>query len=253
MLINIEGQCHVGRVREENQDAIAWSDNIGSPLRYMILADGMGGYSGGSIASQLAIDTIENAISHISDALQVREEPSLEFLKKQSEQLLLAANQAVWNAKQGNQELQNMGTTLVLALFFENYVIIGHVGDSRAYLYRDNHFTQLTDDHSVSQELMDSGKFSPDDLKDMTIQDALTRAIGTEERVSVDLQTMTLNDQDIILLCSDGLNKHLSNLEIGTELSYNLPIDQSCSRLIEETLSRGAKDNVSIMIGHIRS
>lgn len=254
MKISIEGETHIGKVRNENQDAICFYVSSDMPFAYLAVADGIGGYSGGALASRLAIDAIECPLREIANSAlhHMAREPLKDAIERAVIYAIHGANGIVCDEKKHRgPALASMGTTLAVAVFWKNLFVVGHVGDSRAYLFRDRYFKQITCDHTVLQELLSAGQFSKAEAESLVVKDALTRAIGVDERVEPDVVSFSCKPNDIVLICSDGLTKHLSDEELGLELARNLSVRQSCSRLIEETLKRGARDNISVVLAHV--
>jgi len=251
MNIVIEAESHIGKVRDENQDAMAWKIHPSYPVAYFIVADGMGGYSGGALASQIAVESIEKAMLNCPyDQLNTADAAEIDrLLGHHIDSSIRFANTAIWDRKSDmSPEFGQMGTTIVLGIICHNRLVIGHVGDSRAYLYRSNSLSQLTKDHSVLQELINSGV---ENVDSMNIRDALTRALGIQDTVEPELGAFALQTGDVILSCSDGLTKHLSDGQIGHELSLNLSINDTCFRLLDLALSDGGKDNITLVLSMI--
>jgi protein phosphatase len=254
MHVFIEGETHIGKVRDENQDAIAWHIAPNGLFGYLVIADGMGGYTGGALASRLAVETVTAELadlpgsalaSMIGDAID-------DFLIQRIDHAISRANDAIGQRKRESAEhFRHMGTTLVIALVWQRTLYVGHVGDSRAYLFRGQELSQLTSDHTVAQDLVASSQISAEEIAKLKLQDALTRAVGIDVTVNADVGSLALQPGDTILCCTDGLTKHLTDYDIAHELSLDLPLNQSCWRLIDAVLEAGARDNVSAGIIHV--
>ncbi|MDO3720169.1 protein phosphatase 2C domain-containing protein [Marinobacter sp. chi1] len=253
MNVTIEGITHIGKVREDNQDAIFYFTHPDLPLAYLAVADGMGGYTGGAKASSLAIESIKDTLEKLT--LQLPhfhgDQRASEYLDQAVTRAITDANEVILSEKRHcGEQFASMGTTLTVGLFWEDTLVCGHVGDSRLYIYRDHQLNQVTNDHTLVQELVRSGKLKADDAHKSAVKDALTQALGVSTEIEPEVNFCRCHASDIILVCSDGLTKHLSDTEICQELARELPIKRSCHRLIEETLNRGARDNVSILMAH---
>lgn len=254
MTITVEAVTHIGKVREENQDAITWQHCPEGPFAYFVVADGMGGYSGGAYASKLAIESAQQALSHVrySDIQNDTPENTTQFLSSLVHDAITKANERIWQEKAtAGPELSQMGTTIVVGAIYNNIAVIGNVGDSRAYLYRSSELAQISKDHSIVQELIDSGNFDMSQIDAMNIRDALTRALGIGETVEPFICSQILDTHDIIVACSDGLTKHLTDADISEELSLNLSIQETCFRMLDGALNDGGKDNISIVLAMI--
>ena len=230
----------IGKVRTSNQDA-AEAFMITDNVAFAICCDGMGGAKGGDIASS-------NAIKVISDYVKNSYNPDMSNEKIASllKNAILSANYTVFDIAKSNTELSGMGTTVVAAIVTENYAVISHVGDSRAYLVNDN-IVQLTSDHSVVQSLIESGKLSLAEAKSFPEKNVITRAIGVEPEVFPDCSIVPITENDSILLCTDGLTNFVEISEILNTFSNN-NITDVADILIDKANSGGGGDNVSVVI-----
>jgi len=232
----------VGRIRLVNEDR-AWAAELPSGLTAAIVADGMGGHQAGDVASQLAVDTFREAIS------SVQAELTPEQAKTALCQAILQANEAVFDLAARNEHYRNMGTTVVAALLLGDAGFIGHIGDSRAYKQRGDTLRLLTEDHTLVNELAKSGQISPEEAANHPRRHVLTRALGTEREVEVDLKGFSWQPGDRLLLCSDGLYAMVSEDEIReTLLDEDLDLDAKANRLIELALEAGGEDNVTVLL-----
>ncbi len=237
------GGTDIGLVRESNQDRYEYavlSDN----LAFAILCDGMGGYTGGSIASETATNFIAQMLRRdLSEDLN-------EFsLRSVMDSAVAGANALVHEAAQKDPELASMGTTLVIAVFLHNTLYISYVGDSRAYLLSHNHEHQLTKDHTVVQMLVDLGEISQEDALSHPKRHYITRAIGVGASVEADFVVHSLAPEDLVLLCSDGLYNYLSP---GTfhQLASACVQAQSVKQLIDLAKDGGGTDNITVVVAH---
>lgn len=236
----------VGMVRPENEDAIA----ISTALQLAILADGMGGYNAGEVASSIAVATIQDSVEqyqrdniyhHPDDQPAVRRLCLMQAVRK--------ANSAIIEAARREPEYRGMGTTVVLAWFQQDCVSIAHVGDSRAYVIRDGGIVQLTRDHSWLQEQIEAGNLRPVQAALAMNRNVITRAVGAEHQLTVEVHEHTLQAGDIFLLCSDGLSDRLSAHQIaGIIAQENGDMDSACDALIQAANASGGQDNVSAIL-----
>ena len=239
--LEIVSRTDVGLKRKHNEDRLAVFPKTG----LVVLADGMGGYNAGEIASQLVIDAIAAELVPLlsADAGSVGPDEVVSAVKK--------SNLAIFEAVKQNAELNGMGTTLVLALFHGQHAVFAHVGDSRLYRFRAGEFELLTSDHSMLQELLDQGMFaSEEEAIDAGVPSSvLTRGLGVELDVEVDIREEVIKDGDIFLLCSDGLSGMIPDEAIHSVLG-SLPDDLPgvADLLIKLALENGGKDNVSLIL-----
>lgn len=231
----------VGKSREINEDYFYVSypsDNV----QLYILADGMGGYNGGEVASQLAVKTAKNYIIDNYDKSLESKETMLELVKGASQY----ANLVVHEKAQKNEELSKMGTTLDICLFYQNKAFISHIGDSRIYRLRKDFFRKLTKDHSYVQKLVDEGKITEEEGKSHPDKNMLMKALGCSEYIEPDCMIKGFLKGDIYLMCSDGLTNMVSEEEICKILKEN-PTDAT-KPLIQKANDNGGRDNITAII-----
>jgi serine/threonine protein phosphatase PrpC len=220
-----------GRRRRRNEDAFVCEP----PL--FAVADGMGGAKAGEVASRLAAESLREQ--------QLGDLPSPE----QTVELIREANRRVYAYSSENASARGMGTTMTVALVEGSVVTIGHVGDSRAYLLRDEQLTQLTQDHSLVAELVRSGRLSAEEAESHPRRSVITRALGTDSDVEVDVFSLRGNDRDIFLLCSDGLTSMVSDEEIARLLlSAREDLDEAGTKLIAAANQAGGEDNITVVL-----
>ena len=249
--INIAEITDVGKVRDHNEDAIGSNSDIG----LMVLADGMGGYNAGEVASGIAVQTI----TELATEGAAREErsdldPSTGLMRQTIvlRDAITRANKIIFQTAQSQTHCEGMGTTLVAAMFYDNRVSIAHVGDSRAYRLRDAKFEQLTMDHSLLQELVDRGFYSEEEAQRSTNRNYVTRALGVEPSVEVEVQEFEVLPGDVYLLCSDGLPDMVEDEDIHLTIrTFNASLDVVGQQLVQLTNDHGGRDNVSIMLAQI--
>lgn len=236
------GASDVGRKRDHNEDSLLCSD----VLSLYAVADGMGGHLGGERASRMAVDIIERTLAGeisrtASDTTGRAESRSMGIALKEA---VVNADRAIYDNALADPAVTGMGTTLTALLFRHKRAHLGHVGDSRAYLYRDGKARQLTDDHSWIQDQVRAGLLSVEEAKESRFRNIITRSVGFEPSVQPDMQDMIVQAGDCYLLCSDGLSNYLSLEEIGQVLTTQFYRDAPRA-LIAMANDRGGDDNVT--------
>ena len=249
--ISFAERTDTGRVREHNEDAIGTNADVG----LMVLADGMGGYNAGEVASGLAVQTVTDlAVSGANREIR-NEIDSHSGLMRQSIVLrdaVYRANKIIFQTAQSQTHCEGMGTTIVACMFYDDRVSIAHVGDSRAYRLRDGRLEQLTLDHSLLQELVDRGFYSAEEAQRSTNRNYVTRALGVESSVEVEVHEHEVRPDDVYLLCSDGLPDMVEDDDIHLTIStFNDSLDVVGQQLIELANSHGGRDNVSVMLAQV--
>jgi len=237
-----------GRVRDHNEDCIESRAEIG----LYVLADGMGGYNAGEVASGMATSLISDGLQETWSPRDV-ERMARDDAKASSERLIreqiARANSAIFTTSQNNPECAGMGTTLVVALFFDNFMTVAHIGDSRLYRLRGETMEQITRDHSLLQEQLDSGLITPEEAKLSQNKNLVTRALGIDPTVDPEIHVYETQVGDSYLLCSDGLSDMVEDEEIRVTLltlrsNPNLTVQQ----LIQSANDNGGRDNISAML-----
>jgi protein phosphatase len=235
------GLTDVGLVREKNEDvfAICKQDSL------FVLADGMGGHRAGDVAAKAAVHGL---CAILKDAIISNSGQSAESLAQEMKKAFTEVNRITYRMGQQDPYLKGMGTTLLCLLLLGDHAILGHIGDSRIYLFRDQKLTQMTQDHSLMRELMDMGQLKEEEIEGFMYKNILTRAIGTENQVEASIQIEHLSHGDTYLLCSDGLTDHLSLEDLqAIFLNHSTPekIAKQCMRIAKE---RGGHDNITLLI-----
>jgi protein phosphatase len=225
---------HPGLVRTANQDAYLASVEKG----LFAVADGLGGHLAGEVASWLAVQTVERFLE-----IAKRGDP-LELLR----QAMLRANRLVFRESQSNPDRRGMGTTLTVAWLRDSLLYVGHVGDSSAYHFRNGHLNKLTRDHSLVEEMRHLGGITEEEARSHPQRHILTRAIGTEPQVAVDTLVFSLQEGDLVLLCTDGLSSVVSLPEIEEILKTTPQLGEAIDRLVKLALRRGAPDNLTVVL-----
>jgi PPM family protein phosphatase len=245
------GLSDVGRVREHNEDTIGVDGDIG----LMVLADGMGGYNAGEVASGIAVKTIMSLVkesvaqgdTNTTDAETGLSRPSI-ILRD----AIVRANKIIFQTAKTQPQCEGMGTTIVACLFADNKVSVAHVGDSRVYRLRANHFEQLTLDHSLLQELVDRGFYSQAEAARATNKNYVTRALGVEPTVDVEIHEHVAQKGDVYVLCSDGLSDMVEDDDIHLTIStFSANLETVAKQLIQLSNDNGGRDNVSLILAQV--
>jgi len=221
----------------------------------MVLADGMGGYNAGEVASGIAVKTVFDLVGEATNREDRGEVEPTSGLMRQTIVLrdaISRANKIIYQTAQSQPQCEGMGTTIVACLFYDDRVSIAHVGDSRAYRLRADQFQQLTLDHSLLQELVDRGFYSPEEAQRSTNRNYVTRALGVEPGVEVEVQEYEVEREDVYLLCSDGLPDMVEDEDIHLTIStFSDSLDVVGQQLVQLTNDHGGRDNVSIMLARV--
>ena len=238
--MNVYGQTHIGLVRENNQDALEYG-TLNDVAQYAVVCDGMGGANGGNIASKIAVEVIG---SRIRDGYRDNPNPGLpEHLLTSA---MATANAGVYDRAQKEPMLSGMGTTVVAVITYGHTAYISHVGDSRLYLYRDGKLSQVTRDHSVVQELIESGQITEEEARSHPRKNYITRAIGVVSEEYGEYDELELVSGDRLLLCTDGLTNEVNPTDMCRLLA--LPAEESTQTLIRAALDNGGKDNITVAL-----
>lgn len=238
--MQIFAKTDCGLVRTQNQDAFC-KGTVGS-TGWAVVCDGMGGSAAGNIASQTAVDVFASAMEE-----NLKPTTTLAMAEKLMTQAIQSANAAVFAAAGENANLEGMGTTVVACIVVGGQATIANVGDSRAYLLRNNKVLQLTTDHSVVQSLVENGQLTADQAKNHPNKNIITRAIGVEPEVRIDFYNCTLQTGDMLLLCTDGLTNCV-DIETMAALAENSLPGALPEELVKAALNGGGTDNITAVI-----
>lgn len=250
--LEITGLTDPGRVRDHNEDTILAHPDIG----LAVLADGMGGYRGGEIASAIAVRTVCSVLEALLPELRTAEVDSdtgCTLASLAVGHAVRMANETVYETARRRPEYQGMGTTLVVLLFYGNRVTVAHIGDSRLYRIRAGELRQITRDHTLLQELVDGGLCTLEEARLSRDRHVITRAVGVDRKVCADIHEDDVAPGDLYLLCSDGLNDMVADEDIRetlTDCRGNL--HRAADRLVRLANERGGHDNVSVVLGRAR-
>ena len=230
-----------GRKRPSNEDAFGFSVENGVYL----VCDGMGGAAAGEIASSLAVDEMLRLLDRApSDSSELMATP----MPQRAERAIFEANEAIFSRSQRNYKLNGMGTTLVGLLVEERRVWVLNVGDSRCYRLRGRHLEQITLDHSLVEEQVRLGQMTRSEALRSPLRNVITRALGTQSRVTPDIFELEPEPGDLFLLCSDGLTRELTDASIESLLKVDLPLEALCAGLVEAAKKAGGRDNITCVV-----
>lgn len=247
-VLEIASHTDPGMVRSHNEDSIASIAEKG----LVVLADGMGGYNAGEVASGMATTVIttelrqllEDHAPHEVDP-QSGQKAALKMLREQ----VAKANTSIYQASQSQPQYAGMGTTLVVALFYDNKMMVAHIGDSRMYRMRGEEFGQVTKDHSLLQEQIDAGMLTKEQAKQSSNKNLVTRALGIDPAVETEIHEYDTQPGDVYLLCSDGLSDMVSDEDIGMALqALGANLNLAAQQLVQMANDNGGRDNISVIL-----
>jgi protein phosphatase len=240
-----------GKVREHNEDTIGFDADIG----LLVLADGMGGYNAGEVASGIAVKTIVNLVREAvarEDLPAIDKETGLARPSIILRDAIHRANKIIHQTSKTQPQCEGMGTTIVSCMFYDNRVFTAHVGDSRLYRLRNEKFERMTLDHSLLQELVDRGFYSPEEAQRATNKNYVTRALGVEPTVEVEIHEEPVHEGDYYVLCSDGLSDMVEDEDIHLTIStFSASLDSVAKQLTQLANDNGGRDNVSVVMAHV--
>jgi serine/threonine protein phosphatase PrpC len=235
----------VGRARDNNEDSVA----LDASVALAVLADGMGGYNAGEVASNMATSFIKTELGRwLEEAAATASDSDV---KRAMDNCVDNANRAIFNAANSNPKYAGMGTTLVVGVFRDNRLLLGHVGDSRAYRFRDGYLAQLTRDHSLLQEQLDAGIITPEEAAYSSNKNLVTRAVGVEDTVMLETHLHEAHPGDVYLMCSDGLSDMLDDESICQVLRANNNLPDTAAALIAAANDMGGKDNIAVILARV--
>lgn len=238
------GMTDVGLKRGHNEDNYLINDE----LSLFVVADGMGGHAGGEYASAICVTTVEEIISTMEIHEDVGEGAG-DIIEIQGERIRYAirlAGRRIFEKANEEREFHGMGTTAVAVLLSTNHAFVAHVGDSRVYRKRNGVLEQLTEDHSLVNEKLKAGLITEEEARNHKMRNVITRSLGYQEEVEVDLGVVPVEPGDEFILCSDGLSGHLDGEELGAELKGSLL--ESARRMVEIACQRGGEDNITVVL-----
>ena len=227
-----------GKVRERNEDSVAICEN-GTLEKLLIVADGMGGHKNGEVASKLALNHITERFKNISSV--GNKEDAINFLQN----IVSEANVEIFKYVTEHPESQGMGTTIVLAILTPTFLLIGNIGDSSGYVYKNKKLHKITVDHTLVNLLLKSGELTEEEAKNHPKKNVLMKALGSSTNVEMDIFNVELG-VDGIFLCSDGLTNMLEDSQITKVLNENTTLKEKLEKLVFKANNRGGNDNISI-------
>ena len=246
-VLEVATATHPGMVRSHNEDSLAADAGIG----LAVLADGMGGYNAGEVASGIAVELIRTELKKALASTNPEELNGTD-----AERLITTyaarANNAIYHASQSQPQYSGMGTTLVVALWHDNQMSVGHIGDSRLYRLRAGALEQITRDHSLLQEQIDSGMITKEQARHSQNKNLVTRAVGIDPEVETEVHTYSVQPGDVYLLCSDGLSDMVPDEDVQLtleSLAANLPL--AAEQLVQQANDNGGRDNISVILVRI--
>ncbi len=246
--LEIAARTDPGLVRGKNEDSVFADANQG----LVILADGMGGYNAGEIASNMATKLLSSRLAtafKATAAYQTDRGSGLLFAHRCLKEQIAAVNLAIYQASERQSKFGGMGTTLVAAVFCDDQVVVAHIGDSRLYRLRGDQFMAMTHDHSVLQEQIDSGLISAAEARYSLQRNLVTRAVGIEAEVEAEIHVHPVRPGDVYLLCSDGLYDLVEEVEIHYTLEMHaVNLERSAAKLIQMANDNGGNDNISVVV-----
>ncbi|NPC92528.1 Stp1/IreP family PP2C-type Ser/Thr phosphatase [Bacillus sp. WMMC1349] len=231
-----------GKIRQHNEDDAGIFTKTGE-LVLAVVCDGMGGHLAGDVASKMAVSTLRD-IWEQAEMIPSTPADSEAWLIEQ----IAAVNQKLHDHSRTYQECQGMGTTVVSALYTGKSLTVAHIGDSRCYLLHENSFTQLTEDHSLVNELVKTGSISKEDAQHHPRKNVLTKALGTEPTVTVEARSFEVEPGDQILLCSDGLTNKIDDLKLKDVLQSSISIENTAEQLVQMANDNGGDDNITVVL-----
>ncbi|PCJ17552.1 MAG: protein phosphatase [SAR86 cluster bacterium] len=242
--VKIAGHTDTGLRRKYNQDYIGFEQSSG----IVVLADGMGGHKAGEVAAQMAVDSVLKTLQSLTQqesSVSITGSQLLEFVSN----TISDSNSEIYQAAASCEEHDGMGTTIVAAIIEGSNIYVGHVGDSRLYLYREQVLRRITKDHSLVQSLIDKGFYTEQEARNASIGNVVTRALGSRAEVEVDTRRIEMETNDIFLLCSDGLTDMVSDWQIAEIINSNIQdIDRAANELVDLANKYGGKDNISVIL-----
>ena len=231
-----------GRVRSNNEDAVS----IDAEANIAVLADGMGGYSAGEVASSMATTLI---LAEMRAWLEQSDEPpTANDIRRALEICVDNANQAIYSEAFANPDCTGMGTTLVVGVLCGDKLVLGHVGDSRCYRWRAGELTQITRDHSWLQEQLDAGLLTPQQAAVSPNCNLVTRALGVEPTTLVEINEFKMEPHDVLLMCSDGLSEMLPLDDMAALMATDETLEEKTARLVAAANANGGRDNISVLL-----
>lgn len=235
-------QTDPGLVRSNNEDSVVFD----ATYQVAVLADGMGGYNAGEVASGMTTTFIKSELVHWLSSHA--KHTDADHVARTIDLCVTKTNRSILNAAMANVQYAGMGTTLVVGVFLHSQLVLAHVGDSRCYRLRRGRLEQITKDHSMLQEQVDAGVLTPEQAAVAPGKNLLTRALGVEEVVKVEIHQHQVQDDDLYLMCSDGLTDMLDVAGIATILGNGAALQDKAAELVARAKANGGRDNISVLL-----
>jgi protein phosphatase len=251
--VRFTGETNIGLKRQHNEDSFFLPEED----RVAIVADGMGGHASGEVASKLAVETVAEHFRATAEDAEITWPYKLDHSDRYEANRLIngikLANLKIFDRAQRDDKCHGMGTTVVATEFLDDKVLIGHVGDSRVYRFREGQLVQLTEDHSLLNDYIKMKKLGPDEAHKFPHKNVIVRALGMKESVQVDLLADPHRVGDVYLMCSDGLSGMIDDAGIAYILNSESDLDAACERLIETANRNGGVDNITCVLARLES
>lgn len=249
MRIEVSGQTHVGMKRNHNEDNLL----LLPEERLFVVADGMGGHSSGEIASKIAVEEVAEFFRMTSQDMEITWPYKMDKQKNYDENRLATgiklANMRIFEKASAEQKYKGMGTTIVGIYFAkDNEVVVGHVGDSRVYYFREGSLKMITEDHSLLNDYLKAKKLTPEEIEAFPHKNVIVRALGMKDNVIVDINRVEPKEGDIYLLCSDGLSGMVTDAQMEQILRNQPDLEKACAMLIDAANANGGNDNVTCVL-----
>lgn len=244
------GHTDPGKVRPHNEDSVGTELETG----LVVLADGMGGYKAGEVASAIAVNTVTDIVRKGIKAAHKKPPDPAGYSAETAllRDAIQKANEVIHQTAKSQPQCEGMGTTIVACLYYDNKVSIAHVGDSRLYRLRRDQFEQITRDHSLLQELVARGFYTPEEARKSLNKNLVTRALGIEPTVNVEIQEDVALEGDLHLLCSDGLSDMVEDGDIHLTLStFGANLGVAAQQLVQMANDNGGRDNISVLLAQV--
>lgn len=242
-VVNFFADSHVGLVREENEDSYGYSWHDDAGVGFAVVADGVGGHDRGEVASQLTVQLFLQAWRSYIEEGNFSASSAKKFLNNN----IATINKAVYDLNVELDSSMPMGTTVIAAVFVRGKVVIGHIGDSRAYVYRRGSISQLTRDHSYVEELLKNKMISKAESENHPLGHIITRSVGPLATVAMDVDSFSIKSGDRFVICSDGLTNHVSDDQMGSMISSSDTPRTAVKKLVVGALHQGGEDNVTVL------
>jgi protein phosphatase len=234
-------KTHIGKIRDNNEDSF-YIDEKNNCM--FIVADGMGGHNAGEVASKMAIDVVSKFIEDEWNNTEILNDFEIYSLIRKA---IEKANNKIYERSLFNEDCDGMGTTITIAIILNNKIYLGHIGDSRAYILRNNELMQLTEDHTLVSELLKNGSITEIEAKNHPKKNIITKALGTNLNAEPDISSKEIYDEDVIILCTDGLTNIIDNDEIKKSFIEHSNLQNACDYLVDLANNRGGYDNITII------